>query len=170
MQIAGFNHLWSTLNQRPHLYQWQPANTVDMVGPGIQTQDLSDENQCLTALSYPDNRCYWHLIRFKNNTFKWFISMVTFYCFISKDIDGVIMWVKVTQFLWNYVQTCETFFNWISFILPWTLGWVNFSNQGTTQICVAIWCFSMKFKILALYLQNSGGDKGLKDSKNFFGN
>ena len=43
-------------NQSPHLYQWQPENTGDMVGPGIRTQDLSDENQCLTALSYSDNK------------------------------------------------------------------------------------------------------------------
>ena len=50
------------------------------------------------------------------------------------------------------------------------LGWVNFSNHGTTQICVAIWCFSNKSKILAQYLQNSGGDKGLKDLKNIFEN
>ena len=26
-----------------------------MVGPGIRTQDVSDENRRLTALSYPDN-------------------------------------------------------------------------------------------------------------------
>ena len=31
-------------NQSPHLYQWRPENTGDMVGPRIQTQDLSDEN------------------------------------------------------------------------------------------------------------------------------
>ena len=31
-------------NQSPQLYQWRPENTGDMVGPGIQTQDLSDEN------------------------------------------------------------------------------------------------------------------------------
>ena len=55
MQIAGSDHLWSTLNEIPHLHQWQLPNTGDMVGPGIRTQDLSDENQCLIAQSYPDN-------------------------------------------------------------------------------------------------------------------
>ena len=42
-------------NQSPHIYQWRPENTGDMVGYWIQTQDLSDENYHLTALSYLDN-------------------------------------------------------------------------------------------------------------------
>ena len=31
-------------NQSSHLYQWRQENTGDMAGPGIPTQDLSNEN------------------------------------------------------------------------------------------------------------------------------